>query len=78
VVVLQLEDGCSTVTVSRTDLGWDRYTEWTWGVSINMEAQVKEKGTGIFLSFPFSFNQSGCHKDEDPMCRHRVYDVTCS
>lgn len=45
-VILQLEDGCYTINVSRSDVGYDRYTEYQWGVNLEIEARVKEQGTG--------------------------------
>jgi len=39
-------NGCSTVNVSKNELGWNRYTQWTRRTSITMDAKVKEKGTG--------------------------------
>ena len=48
--ILQLVDGCYTINVTKEDVGYNRYTEWQWGVRLEIEARVKEQGTNVYLN----------------------------
>ena len=43
---MQLVDGCYTIDVTKADVGYDRYSTFQYGVRLEINARVKEQGSG--------------------------------